>query len=175
MGDSGDEQVCKLICLMITAMALICAVQGEMPLGFAGAMNNAGQKDILTVKNYDTGASLTEAYTDVEHLQRNTQVNTRAYGTKSMAPDANGTDADSQSISPAGWAGGLEASINSNVIGKAHIAWQSLDPSVSSKGRHQLFGRSVEDLTGVFSIEKFIQLWSDSRPGEISVDWLPCS
>ncbi|MDD1748865.1 MAG: hypothetical protein LUO89_03220 [Methanothrix sp.] len=160
----------KLICLMITAMALICGVQGEMPLGFASAMNNAGQKDILTVKNYDTGASLTEAYTDVEHLERNTQVNTRAYGTKSTASDANGTDADS----PAGGAGGLEARINSNVIGKAHIAWQSFDPSVSSKGRHQLLGRSVEDLTGVFSIEKFIQLWSDSRPGEISVDWLPC-
>jgi hypothetical protein len=156
---------------MITAIILICGAQGEMPLSFAGAMNNAGQKDILTVKNYDTGASLTESYTDIEHLERNTQVNTRAYGTDSSASDANGVDA----ISPAGEAGGLEASINSNVIGKAHIAWQSFDPSVSSKGRHQLIGRSVEDLTGVFSIEKFIQLWSGSRPGEISVDWLPCS
>ena len=163
--------MCKLICLMITAMILICGAQGEMPLSFAGAMNNAGQKDILTVKNYDTGASLTESYTDIEHLERNTQVNTRAYGTDSSASDANGADA----ISPAGGAGGLEASINSNVIGKAHIAWQSFDPSISSKGRHQLIGRSVEDLTGVFSIEKFIQLWSGSRPGEISVDWLPCS
>jgi hypothetical protein len=130
-----------------------------MPLSFAGAMNNAGQKDILTVKNYDTGASLTESYTDIEHLDRNTQVNTRAYGTDSFASDADGADAGS----PAGGAGGLEASINSNVIGKAHIAWQSFDPSISSKGRHQLIGRSVEDLTGVFSIEKFIQLWS-SRP-----------
>jgi hypothetical protein len=142
-----------------------------MPLSFAGAMNNAGQKDILTVKNYDTGASFTESYTDIEHLERNTQVNTRSYGTDSSASDANGADAGS----PAGGAGGLEASINSNVIGKAHIAWQSFDPSVSSKGRHQLIGRSVEDLTGVFSIEKFIQLWSGSRLGEISVDWLPCS
>ncbi len=163
--------MCKLIGLMITAMILICGAQGEMPLSFAGAMNNAGQKDILTVKNYDTGASLTESYTDIEHLERNTEVNTRAYGTDSSASDANGADAGS----PAGGAGGLEASINSNVIGKAHIAWQSFDPSVSSKGRHQLIGRSVEDLTGVFSIEKFIQLWSGSRPGEISVDWLPCS
>jgi hypothetical protein len=161
----------KLICLMITAMALICGAQGEMPLSFAGAMNNAGQKDILTVKNYDTGASLTESYTNIEHLERNTEVNTRAYGTDSSASNANGADAGS----PAGGAGGLEASISSNVIGKAHIAWQSFDPSVSSKGRHQLIGRSVEDLTGVFSIEKFIQLWSGSRPGEISIDWLPCS
>jgi hypothetical protein len=144
---------------MIMTMALICGAQGEMPLGFFGAMNNAGQKDVLTVKNYETGASLTEAYTNVEHLERNTQVNTRASGTDSSASNA----------------GGLEASINSNVIGKAHIAWQSFDPSISAKGRHQLLGRSVEDLTGVFSIEKFIQLWSGSRPGEISVDWLPCS
>jgi hypothetical protein len=159
---------------MITTIILICGAQGEMPLSFAGAMNNAGQKDILTVKNYDTGASLTESYTDIEHLERNTQVNTRAYGTDSSASDANGADAGSPA-GGAGGAGGLEASINSNVIGKAHIAWQSFDPSVSSKGRHQLIGRSVEDLTGVFSIEKFIQLWSGSRPGEISVDWLPCS
>jgi hypothetical protein len=151
--------VCKLVCLMITAMALICSVHGEMPLGFAWAMNNAGQKDILAVKNYDTGASLTESYTDIEHLERNTEVNTRAYGTQSDASDA----------------GGIEASINSNVIGKAHIAWQSFDPSISGKGHRQLLGRSVEDLVGVFSIEKFIQLWSGSHPGEISVDWLPCS
>jgi hypothetical protein len=167
--------VCKMICLAIATMILLSGVQG-MPLDFAEAMNNAGQKDILTVKNYDTGASLTEAYTDIEHLERNTQVNTGAYGTQSSASDANGTDAGSNSFRPAGnQASGLEASINSNVIGKAHIAWQSIDPNVSSKGRHQLLGRSVEDLTGVFSIEKFIQLWSDSRPGEISVDWLPCS
>ena len=116
----------KLICLMIAALALISGVQG-MPLGFAEAMNNAGQKDILTVKNYDTGASLTESYTDIEHLERNTQVNTGAYGTQSFASDANGADAGSRNFSPAGNpAGGLEASINSNVIGKAYIAWQSI-------------------------------------------------
>lgn len=165
----------KLIYLMVAALALISGVQG-MPLGFAEAMNNAGQKDILTVKNYDTGASLTESYTDIEHLERNTQVNTGAYGMQSSASDANGTDAGSRNFGPAGnSAGGLEASINSNVIGKAYIAWQSIDPISSGKGRHQLLGRSVEELTGVFSIEKFIQLWSGSRPGEISVDWLPCS
>ncbi|MCX6674654.1 MAG: hypothetical protein NTY37_12855 [Methanothrix sp.] len=156
------------------AMILISGVQG-MPLDYAGAMNNAGQKDILTVKNYDTGASLTESYTDIEHLERNTEVNSRAYGTGSAASDGNGPDAGSPANGAGSPAGGLEASIYSNVIGKAHIAWQSFDPSVSSKGRHQLLGRSVEDLTGVFSIEKFIQLWSGSRPGEISVDWLPCS
>lgn len=158
---SGDEQVCKRVFLMIMAITLIFGAQG-MPLDFAEAMNNGGQKDILTVKNYDSGASFTESYTDIERLQRNTQVSTKAYGTKTDASDGSG-------------AGGLEASISSNVIGRAHIAWQSFDPASSGKGRHQLLGRSVEDLTGVFSIEKFIQLWSGSLPGEISVDWLPCT
>jgi hypothetical protein len=156
---------------MIMAMA-IPGVQGEMPLSYTAAMNNAGQNDILTVKNYDTGASMTEAYTDIEHLNRNTEVRTGSYagGASSADPSAAGSGCPG-----CGSGGSLEASINSNVIGKAHIAWQSVDPSVSDHGRHPLIGRSVEDLTGVFSIEKFIQLWSDSPPGEISVDWLPCS
>lgn len=164
----------KQICLIVATAALIFGVQA-MPVSFTDAMNNAGQKDILTIKNYDTGATLTESYTDIEHLQRNTQVNTGAYGMQSDSSKT-GELGDSRGFSPAGNpAGGLEASINSNVIGKAHIAWQSIDPTGSFMGRHQLLGRSVEDLTGVFSIEKFIQLWSGSPPGEISVDWLPCS
>jgi hypothetical protein len=164
----------KQICLMMATAALIFGVQG-MPLSFAESMNNAGQKDILTIKNYDVGASLTESYTDIEHLQKSTQVNTGAYGMQSDPSDA-GELGDSREISPAvNGASGLEASINSNVIGKAHIAWQSIDATSSRMGRHQLLGRSVEDLTGVFSIEKFIQLWSGSSPGEICVDWLPCS
>jgi hypothetical protein len=156
---------------MIMAM-IIPGVQAEMPLAYTAAMNNAGQNDILTIKNYDTGATMTEAYTDVEHLNRNTQVRTGSYATSSPAQGSSGAADDCPGC---GSGGGLEASINSNVIGKAHIAWQSVDPSVSNHGRHPLIGRSVEDLTGVFSIEKFIQLWSGSRPGEISVDWLPCS
>ncbi len=164
----------KQICLIVATAALISGVEG-MPVSFADAMNNAGQKDILTIKNYDTGATLTESYTDIEHLQRNTQVNTGAYGMQSDSSKA-GESGDSRGFGPGGNpAGGLEASINSNVIGKAHIAWQSIDPTGFFMGRHQLLGRSVEDLTGVFSIEKFIQLWSGSPPGEISVDWLPCS
>lgn len=162
----GDEKVGKLIWLMMAAVSMILAVEGEMPLGFEAAMNNAGQKDILAVKNYESGAVLVEEYSNAEHLDMQTEVKTRGPGPNSTAYDGSGR--------AIGQAGGLEASINSNVIGTAHIAWQSFDPIPSSKGRHQLIGRSVEDLTGVFTIEKFIQLWSDSRPGEISVDWLPC-
>lgn len=128
-----------------------------MPLGFYMAVNNQSpNRDVLIVKNYDTGATMTEAYTDTERLQRNTEVTT------SSNPGASG-------------GGSLQASINSNVIGKAHLAWESVDPSTDGKGHHALLGRSIEDLTGVFSIEKFIQLWSGSEPGEVSVDWLPCT
>jgi len=72
--------------------------------------------------------------------------------------------------------GVLEANLNSNVIGMAHIGWISRDPTADNqlKGRHAEYGRSVEDLAGVFSIEKFVQLWGNSTCGAISVDWLPC-
>lgn len=163
----------KLICLMTVAVILMSSGLAEMPLGFTMAMNNGGQKDVLCVKNYDTGASMTEAYTDFEQLNRNTQVSTRSDRTDPPETDPSGTD--SSGIDSSSLSGGLEASINSQVIGKAHIAWQSVDPSATINGRHPLIGRSVEDLTGVFSIEKFIQLWSGSQPGEISVDWMPCS
>lgn len=143
--------------LALIAFILIFTGAAEMPLGFYMAMNNPGSnRDVLTVKNYDTGATMTEAYTDTEKLERNTEVKT-------------GSSADSSS------GGFLEANINSNVIGNAHIAWQSVDPNPDRKGHHAVLGRSIEDLTGIFSIEKFIQLWSNSSPGEVSVDWLPCS
>jgi len=149
-----------LIIPMIIVVVLISSAHGELPLGFYSAMNDAGQKDVLSVRNYDSGAVLTEAYTNIEQLERNTQVSTKSYEMDDSANDPGGS---------------LEASINSNVIGSAHIAWQSVDPIADSKGRHPILGRSIEDLTGVFSIEKFIQLWSGSQPGEVSVDWLPCS
>jgi hypothetical protein len=156
----------KQLCLMMAAVVIISGAAGIL-LSSAQAMSNPGQRDALAVKNYEIGASLTEAYTGVEHLERNTQIKTGAYGLQSDPFNAGG--------SGEGQASGLEASINSNVIGKAHIAWQSYDPVASRMGRHDLLGRSVEDLTGVFSIEKFIQLWSGSSPGEISIEWLPCS
>ena len=157
---------------MIMALALASSVSAQMPMDFAVAMNNGGQKDVLNIKNYEIGASMTEAYTDIEKLSRNTEISTKSYGSNSSVTDSAEEDTICQGCSSGG---SLEASINSNVIGEAHIAWQSVDPSITIKGRHPLIGRSVEDLTGVFSIEKFIQLWAGSKPGEISVDWLPCS
>lgn len=141
---------------------MISAATAEMPMSFYNSMNNQKIRDILTVKNYDAGASVTESYTDAEHLAQQTAVKTSSYGAGCSLPGQGGG------------AGSLEASINSNVIGKAHIAWESVDPHADGKGHHAVLGRSIEDLVGVFSIQKFIQLWSNSTPGEISVDWMPC-
>ena len=149
----------ELICIA-AALILAGVARADMPLGFYTALNNQEPTDILCVKNYQTGATVTEDYSHIEQLKRDTQVSTRTY-----ASDCN---------QPTAGQGSLEASINSNVIGDAHIGWVSVDPHADSKGHHQVLGRSVEDLTGVFSVEKFIQLWSNSTPGEISVDWMPC-
>ena len=131
-----------------------------MPVSYQTGTYDQKWVEKLCVQNYRIGAVLTEMYTHAEHLQKTTEVKTRAYN----------------QVQTACCTGVLEANLNSNVIGVAHIGWISRDPSADSqlKGRHAEYGRSVEDLTGVFSIEKFIQLWGNSTCGAISVDWLPC-
>ena len=138
-----------------------------MPVSYQTGTYDQKWVEKLCVQNYRIGAVLTEMYTHAEHLQKTTEVKTRGYG-NSGTYGANGC--------PACCTGVLEANLNSNVIGVAHIGWISRDPDADDqlKGRHAEYGRSVEDLTGVFSIEKFIQLWGNSTCGAISVDWLPC-
>ena len=137
-----------------------------MPVSYQTGTYDQKWVEKLCVQNYRIGAVLTEMYTHAEHLQKTTEVKTRA------------NCLGRNSASPAGkcCTGVLEANLNSNVIGVAHIGWISRDPMADKnlKGRHAEYGRSVEDLTGVFSIEKFIQLWGNSTCGAISVDWLPC-
>ncbi len=138
-----------------------------MPVSYQTGTYDQKWVEKLCVQNYKIGAVLTEMYTHAEHLQKTTEVKTRGYGNVGVGV-AGG--------SPACCTGVLEANLNSNVIGVAHIGWISRDPTADNqlKGRHAEYGRSVEDLTGVFSIEKFIQLWGNSTCGAISVDWLPC-
>jgi hypothetical protein len=144
-----------------------------MPVSYQTGTYDQKWVEKLCVQNYRIGAVLTEMYTHAEHLQKTTEVKTRGYGSANFGenPD-NGNDGSC----PACCTGVLEANLNSNVIGVAHIGWISRDPNADPqlKGRHAEYGRSVEDLTGVFSIEKFIQLWGNSTCGAISVDWLPC-
>ena len=155
-----------------------------MPVSYQTGTYDQKWVEKLCVQNYRIGAVLTEMYTHAEHLQKTTEVKTRGYSRLSV-----GAIRKEQAVSPqtfpgtsgiegcpACCTGVLEANLNSNVIGVAHIGWISRDPSADNqlKGRHAEYGRSVEDLTGVFSIEKFIQLWGNSTCGAISVDWLPC-
>jgi hypothetical protein len=133
-----------------------------MPVSYQTGTYDQKWVEKLCVQNYRIGAVLTEMYTHAEHLQKTTEVKTRGYA--------------NDCLDTACCTGVLEANLNSNVIGVAHIGWISRDPLADDqlKGRHAEYGRSVEDLTGVFSIEKFIQLWGNSTCGAISVDWLPC-
>ena len=136
-----------------------------MPVSYQTGTYDQKWVEKLCVQNYRIGAVLTEMYTHAEHLQKTTEVKTRGYGNIAVAGCANNC-----------CTGVLEANLNSNVIGVAHIGWISRDPEPNRllKGRHAEYGRSVEDLTGVFAIQKFIQLWGNSTCGAISVDWLPC-
>jgi hypothetical protein len=149
-----------------------------MPVSYQTGTYDQKWVEKLCVQNYRIGAVLTEMYTHAEHLQKTTEVKTRGYGILRTF-DANGVfnpNGGTDGSCPPCCTGVLEANLNSNVIGVAHIGWISRDPKADDqlKGRHAEYGRSVEDLTGVFSIEKFIQLWGNSTCGAISVDWLPC-
>jgi len=108
--------------------------------------------DKLSVINRDAGASITEAYTNAEHIEKSTNVMTSGNITNN----------------------GLEMHINSNVIGVAHIGWVSKDTEQNEKGRFVEIGKSAEDLTGTFSIEKYIELLQNSTNYETQVDMLPC-
>jgi len=108
--------------------------------------------DKLCVINYDAGAVATEMYTHAEHLEKQTEVYT--VGNSTLAA--------------------LNMQISANVIGVAHIGWVSRDTQADSKGRHAELGRSTEDLVGVFSIEKYIQLQKNSTNSTSMADWMPC-
>jgi hypothetical protein len=130
-----------------------------MPVSYQTGRYDQKWIEKLCVQNYYIGAVVVEMYTHAEHLEKNTEVKTRV----SCSEDDCGN-----------CTGALEANFDSDVIGVAHIGWLSKDPVAKHKGRHVEYGRSVEDLTGVFSIEKFIQLWGNDTCGAVQVDWLPC-
>ena len=154
----------QVLILMAIVFVLISLAASDMPESFYKAMAGMKNQDILCVKNYDAGASVTESYTDFEHLDKETEIVSRSYN-KSNTNKKDYTRGNAS----------LEVHINSNVIGKSHIAWQSKEVKPDFKGWHATYSRVSEDLTGVFNIEKFIQLWSNSTLGSVSLDWLPCS
>lgn len=153
-----------------------------MPVSYQTGTYDQKWTEKLCVQNYRIGAAMTEMYTHAEHLQKTTEVKTRSYRTENQSFSITAEENETKRHFSIQYppipccTGVLEANLNSNVIGTAHIGWISrdLEPSSALKGRHAEYGRSVEDLTGVFSIEKFIQLWGNSTCGAVSVDWLPC-
>jgi hypothetical protein len=145
-----------------------------MPVSYQTGTYDQKWIEKLCVQNYYIGAVVVEMYTHAEHLQKNTEVKTRKH---CCDPETEGTEWNDEATAAGKCgccSGALEANFNSNVIGVAHLGWLSKDVNVNSKGRHDEYGRSVEDLTGVFSIEKFIQLWGNDTCGAVQVDWLPC-
>lgn len=150
--------------ILIALLLILSATAiSAMPDSFYKAMSNMRAENTICVKNYDAGASFTESYRDFEHLERETEIESRSYNTSGNESDLTSGNAS------------LEVRVRSNVQGKAHIAWQSRDILPDRMGRHATYSRASEDLTGVFNIEKFIQLWSNSTLGAMSTDWLPCS
>ncbi len=147
-----------------------------MPVSYQTGTYDQKWVEKLCIQNYRIGAVLTEMYTHAEHLQKSTEVKTRGYGYYARGTAQTRLNSFDDAVPTPCCTGVLEANLNSNVIGVAHIGWISRDPKADNqlKGRHAEYGRSVEDLTGVFSIEKFIQLWGNSTCGAISIDWLPC-
>jgi hypothetical protein len=144
-----------------------------MPVSYQTGTYDQKWIEKLCVQNYYIGAVITEHYTHAEHLQKNTEIKTRKACLFDPRNLESGVKYDYELPECGLCKGTLEANFNANVIGVAHIGWLSKDTS-TIKGRHPEWGRSVEDLTGVFSIEKFIQLWGNDTCDDFQVDWLPC-
>jgi hypothetical protein len=151
----------KFVYFTIVFMALLAVAVAQMPDGYNNAMTKMDSLNMLCVKNYQAGIVFTEVYKDFEHLDKDTVVVSRNNLRKDSPFAAN------QSA--------LDATVNSNVIGSSHLAWESIEPNPNGRGGHRILGSYTEDLTGVFSINKLIQLWSNSTLGNADTEWLPCT
>ncbi len=118
------------------------------PVVEIGTYNRKWSNKICVI-NYDSGSALSEIYTDAELIHRSTEILT-----------ARNTSY-----------GNIEAGIDSTFIGRGRIAWAT---SVRSDKRAIELSKSVDELTGAFSVKKYIDL--DKRSGRPSrVDWLPAA
>ena len=124
------------------------------PVSYQTGTYDQKWKDSLCVINYDAGAVVTEQYSNAESLEKVTKISTVGVGNSSDVNDS-----------------GIDASFNSNVIGVSHIGWLSRE---KGEKRYIEIGRSVEDTTGVFSIDKYVQLRKNESSSASRIDWLPC-
>lgn len=117
------------------------------PVSYQSGTYDQKWMEKICVINYDIGAVLTEAYNSAESLQKTTEIRT-------IGNITNAT---------------LQANLNADVVGVAHIGWVS---RTRTEKRIVEIGRSVEDLTGTFSVNKFVDL-SNCSGAPVRVDWMP--
>ncbi|MDD1757721.1 MAG: hypothetical protein LUQ22_03210, partial [Methanotrichaceae archaeon] len=98
-----------LAAVIITLLGLGAAA---MPESFYTAMGRIPNIEVICVKNYDAGSSITEAYGNFEYLDKETQMVSRIYNNTEDCGEDCGEDCRERAI--------LEASISSEVIGQAH-------------------------------------------------------
>lgn len=100
---------------MLSIFLVMRLATASMPASFFQAINNMKTEDILCVKNYDAGTSVTESYTDFEYLDKETQILSRSFSTSS-----NGNNSTQGNAS-------LEVKINSNAIQSRLATMQLVD------------------------------------------------
>jgi hypothetical protein len=148
--------------LMTAVVMAVSLAAAEIPSSYLAALGGLKNENALCVKNYQAGATITEAYTNFQYLDKDTRVFTRT-----PKLDEHGCEENGSAL--------LEASISTDIIGSAHLGWMSADPALDAMQRHPVYGLSREELIGVFNIEKFILLASNSTLGKNVSEWLPCS
>ncbi len=151
----------RLILFYIIFLLVSLAASG-MPSSFYQALAGMDTSDYLCVKNYDAGASVTESYSDFDQLEKETKITSQSFHPSNGSIDCSRGNAT------------LDASISSTFAGSAHYAWQSRDTNPGLHGRHEAYGLVKEDLIGLWSVEKFIHLSSNSTLFP-RTDWLLCS
>jgi len=104
-----------------------------MPVSYQTGTYDQKWVEKLCVQNYRIGAVLTEMYTHAEHLQKTTEVKTRLYGFCPGCGRDDDATGDQVAVNVPCCTGVLEANLNSNVIGVAHIGWLSRDPMADAR------------------------------------------
>jgi hypothetical protein len=147
--------------LIAVAVMLASLAAAEMPPSFFAGIGGLRNENVLCIKNYQAGATISEVYTNFQYLDKDTKVLSRT------PSEENGCEENGSAL--------IEASFSTDIMGSAHLGWISADPAGNAMHRHPVYGLSREDLIGVFNIEKFIMLAANSTIKENASEWLPCS
>ncbi len=148
------NRMLELILLIIMSLAAIALI---IPPPAAIQYDQKWNSQVC-VKSYSEGALLINDYSSAEYLSEFTSIGANS---KSGGCSLNGT-------------AGIKAELLANVSGKLHSVSESVDAAADNKGRHTVLSRNVQDVSGIFTVDRFIQLWSNSTAGSVSLDWMPC-